>query len=102
MVINPLHKQKIVQAVVVTVFVVGFLVAQLATTQHDIDHHFHKHTDLCDSFIDFGHHSTTLITTVVPVIAFETHFVDYTSEPQHAFHRETGTFRIRGPPSLLV
>jgi hypothetical protein len=87
---------------VVAVFAFCMAVAQFSALQHSIHHPFHEHTHLCDSFLGFDHSSASLTHYISLYVPFIHHTLSHESKPQTAFHRESGSFRIRGPPSPLV
>ena len=97
------RKQAVAPVVVATVFALCLVVAQFSTLQHGIDHPFHAHTHLCDSFLSFEHCSNSLTHYLPPLlVAPEKISSSYAAETQAAFHGLSSTFRIRGPPSLLA
>jgi len=90
------------QYAVLAVFAVCMVAAQFSALQHSINHPFHQHTHLCDSFLDFDHNSNSLTHHISLLVSFANISTPYAAETQAAFHTESSTFRIRGPPSLAV
>ena len=97
-----LRNRKASHRVIVALFAVAMMAAQFSTLQHSIHHPFHEHTHLCDSFLDFDHSSNSLTHSISLLLSFEKISTPYAAETQAAFNTESSTFRIRGPPSLLV
>lgn len=95
-------RKNIMRLLVVGWLAACMMAAQLSTQQHSINHPFHKHTPLCDSFLDFDHGNHSLTHNVSLLLSFAIVATSYAADTQAAFHSDTGTFRIRGPPSLLV
>jgi hypothetical protein len=65
---NSMHKtlkQKLALAFFLCTTLLG---VQLATLTHAIDHSFHEHIDLCDTFIAFEH-SASVTTSVMAMFA---------------------------------
>jgi hypothetical protein len=88
---------------IVAMFAMCMVAAQFSALQHSINHPFHAHTHLCDSFVSFQHCSSSLTHHIPPLlVAQEKISSSYAAETQAAFHGLSSTFRIRGPPVSLV
>lgn len=100
--VKALPKKYLVQATLVALFAFSLLIAQLATTHHDTQHPFHKHTGLCDAFTAYDHSKTPLAQANTLAVAVEI-FSDYIPlvvlSPSY---NHSSVIRIRGPPSLLA
>jgi len=97
-----IRKQYLAQTVVVAVFAVCLLAAQLATVDHDADHPFHKHTSLCDAFVNFDHCKNALISASLLNAGIETVSVFYLFSVSSPLKTASSPIRIRGPPAFLA
>jgi hypothetical protein len=102
MFIKALRKQHLAQTALVAVFALSLLVAQLAIVDHDAQHPFHKHTNLCDSFATYDHSKSALLTTSAFVVSVEFFSIHLSLKTQPPLYAASSVIRIRGPPSLLI
>ena len=93
-----LSNKSLKHCTLLAVFVVCMVAAQLSAVQHSLQHPFHQHTQLCDSFIDFDHASTSITHSISLLIALERISIFYLAEIKAAFSSESATSRIRAPP----
>jgi len=97
-----IRKQYLAKTVVAAVFAVCLLAAQLATVDHDAGHPFHKHTSLCDVFVNFDHSKNALISAGLLNAGIDTISVFYHFSVSSPLKTASSPIRIRGPPAFLV
>jgi len=97
-----IRKQYLAQTLVVALFAACLLMAQLATADHDAHHPFHKHTSLCDVFVNFDHNKIALISANLLSVGVETIPVFNLHPVSSPLKTPASSIRIRGPPAFLA